>query len=104
MIKLRPYQNDIVAEFHRTVAAGHKRIIVVCPTGGGKTLIGAQIVTDLIPDVNKSVLVLAHRREIITQTAGKLLKAGISEFARARLSKFKTPRSRPCGCAPGTDR
>jgi superfamily II DNA or RNA helicase len=78
MIECRPYQHDIIAEFHHTVAAGRRRIILTCPTGGGKTIIGAQIITELIRDVNTSVLVLAHRREIITQTAGKLLKAGIS--------------------------
>jgi superfamily II DNA or RNA helicase len=78
MVNLRPYQNDAVAEFHRTVGAGKRRIILAAPTGAGKTIIGASIITDLIRDLNKSVLVLAHRREIITQTAGKLLKAGIS--------------------------
>jgi len=79
MISLRPYQNDAVADFHRTVAVGNKRrIIVVAPTGAGKTIIGASIVTDLIRDLNKSVLVLAHRREIITQTCSKLLAAGFS--------------------------
>jgi superfamily II DNA or RNA helicase len=77
MIKPRPYQNDGVANFHNAVAAGHKRIIFVCPTGGGKTIIGANIIAEMIRDVNKSVLVLAHRREIITQTSGKLFNAGI---------------------------
>ena len=75
MIELRPYQQDVIAEFHRTVAAGRKRIILVAPTGAGKTIIGAKIISDLR---HKSVLVLAHRREIITQTAAKLLKTGIS--------------------------
>jgi superfamily II DNA or RNA helicase len=77
MVSLRPYQYDAIAEFHRTVAI-HKRIILAAPTGAGKTIIGASIITDLIRDVNKSVLVLAHRREIIKQTAEKLLEAGIS--------------------------
>jgi superfamily II DNA or RNA helicase len=78
MIELRPYQNDVGAEFHRTVADGKRRIILAAPTGAGKTIIGASIIADLIRDLSKSVLVLAHRQEIIKQTAGKLLKAGIS--------------------------
>ena len=78
MIECRPYQHDIIAEFHHTVAAGQRRIILAAPTGSGKTVIGASIINDLIRAVNKSVLVLAHRREIITQTCTKLLKARIS--------------------------
>ena len=79
MIELRPYQHDVIAEFHRTVAAGHKRIIQVAPTGAGKTIIGADIVNAVLrAKLDAAVLVLAHRREIITQTCTKLLKAGIS--------------------------
>ena len=78
MVELRPYQHDAVAEFHRTVVDGKRRIILAAPTGAGKTIIGANIITDLIRDLSKSVLVLAHRREIIKQTAKKLLKARIS--------------------------
>ena len=76
MIELRPYQHDIIAEFHPVIAAGHKRIILVAPTGSGKTVIGADIIGSFIRTA-KSVLVLAHRREIITQTASKLFNVGI---------------------------
>jgi superfamily II DNA or RNA helicase len=79
MVELRPYQNDAVAEFHRTVGAGQRRIILVAATGAGKTIVGAAIVKAMLREnLGASVLVLAHRREIITQTASKLLKAGIS--------------------------
>ena len=79
MVELRPYQNDAVAEFHRTVGAGQRRIILVAATGAGKTIVGAAIVKAMLREnLGASVLVLAHRREIITQTAAKLLKTGIS--------------------------
>jgi len=76
MVSLRPYQHDVIAEFHSVIAAGHKRIILVAPTGSGKTVIGADIIGSFIRTA-KSVLVLAHRREIITQTASKLFNVGI---------------------------
>jgi superfamily II DNA or RNA helicase len=78
MIELRPYQHDAIADFHRN-ATGKRCIILVAPTGAGKTIIATDIINAVLREnLNASVLVLAHRREIITQTAGKLLKAGIS--------------------------
>jgi len=69
--ELRPYQRDVVEAFHASVQAGNRRIILVAPTGSGKTIIGAEIIRQHIVAF-KDVLVLAHRREIITQTSGKL--------------------------------
>jgi superfamily II DNA or RNA helicase len=34
---LRPYQVDVVDEIERAIAAGERRILVVAPTGSGKT-------------------------------------------------------------------
>jgi DNA repair protein RadD len=74
--ELRPYQRDVIAEFDRT--REHKRrIILVAPTGAGKTVIGADIIRSYVRRA-KSVLVLAHRREIIAQTSGKLRAAEVS--------------------------
>jgi DNA repair protein RadD len=70
-MKLRPYQTDFVAEFDRTVAAGTRRILGVAPTGSGKTIVFAEIIRCFVSRY-KPVLVLTHRREIITQTSKKL--------------------------------
>ena len=74
---LRPYQSDNIAEFHATVASGKRRIINVAPTGAGKTIIAAAIIKSYMR-AGKSVLVVAHRREIIKQTCEKLYALGIS--------------------------
>jgi superfamily II DNA or RNA helicase len=74
MVELRPYQHDAVADFDAAVERGQRRLIMVAPTGAGKTLIAAAIIAKF----NKSVLVLAHRREIITQTSEKLFAARVS--------------------------
>ena len=68
---LRPYQREVIEQFHGAVAAGKRRVILVAPTGAGKTVIGADII-NTTTRAQKRVLVLAHRREIIQQTAAKL--------------------------------
>jgi DNA repair protein RadD len=76
MTELRPYQTDVVAEYERTIEAGCKRIMLVAPTGSGKTVVAAEIIKRAI-ERHQSVLVLAHRREIITHTSRKLTDHGI---------------------------
>jgi DNA repair protein RadD len=74
MIELRPYQREVVDKCSR-VPAGDK-LIVVAPTGAGKTIIAAAIIK-AATDTAKRVLVLAHTREIIKQTAEKLFAHGV---------------------------
>jgi superfamily II DNA or RNA helicase len=68
---LRNYQNGVVTDYERAVARGLRRIIVVAPTGAGKTVIAAAIIKGTRAR-RRPVLVLSHRREIITQTSRKL--------------------------------
>jgi DNA repair protein RadD len=75
-IELRDYQHKVIADFDRALAAGHRRILLVAPTGSGKTVIGAEIIRRARAQ-DRSVLVLAHRREIIAQTHGKLVANGV---------------------------
>ena len=42
--ELRPYQREVIEQFHGAVAAGKRRVILVAPTGAGKTVIGADII------------------------------------------------------------
>ena len=76
MTALYEYQRAVIAKFDRT--REHKRrIILVAPTGAGKTVIGANIICSFVRTA-KSALVLSHRREIISHTSKKLRAAGIS--------------------------
>jgi superfamily II DNA or RNA helicase len=75
--ELRPYQIEVIDEFHKRVKAGLHRIMLVAPTGSGKTIIGGEIVKTKAR-AHRPVLILAHRREIIKQTACKLYAAGIA--------------------------
>ena len=74
---LRLYQEEVVAEYDRLVAAGVRRIIIVAPTGAGKTVIASDLVKRAVAKY-KRILFLAHRREIIQQTARKLHVNGVS--------------------------
>jgi DNA repair protein RadD len=73
-VSLRPYQSDIAAEFERHVERGDRSILLVAPTGSGKTVIAAAI----IASTTRRVLVVAHRREIVNQTSDKLTARGVA--------------------------
>jgi DNA repair protein RadD len=65
---LRDYQTDVVKALEQTVAQGVRKILMVAPTGAGKTVIASAI----IRNSTRRVLVVAHRREIVNQTSDKL--------------------------------
>src|SRR5262249_48167367 len=73
---LRPYQSDIIDEIEKAIASGQRRILLVAPTGSGKTVIAAEIIGHFTQRY-RPVLVLAHRLEIITQTSKKLHRCGV---------------------------
>jgi superfamily II DNA or RNA helicase len=71
MTELRPYQAKFVEDYERAVAEGKRRILGVAPTGASKTVMMRAII-EKTRIARRPVLVLAHRREIITQTSTKL--------------------------------
>ena len=99
-MKLYPYQVDIIAKFDRT-RESKRRIILVAPTGSGKTIIGGAVIQKEIANYG-SVLVLSHRREITKQTSEKLQRSAsvTASFrpglVRDRLSGCRSHRSRHC--------
>ena len=76
MIELRPYQLDAIERCRREVARGRRRIILVAPTGSGKTCIAAAIVARAV-EKERRILFVAHRRELIGQAAAKLAQWSI---------------------------
>lgn len=76
MIEIRPYQLEVIEQFERTVAAGKRRVILVAPTGSGKTVIAAEIIRRAVA-AGKRVLFIAHRRELIVQAGERLWAHGI---------------------------
>lgn len=75
--KLRPYQIDAIYKLRESFKKGNKRVVLVSPTGSGKTVIASAIVELATMKNSGKVLFIAHRREIIDQTSKKLDEVGI---------------------------
>jgi DNA repair protein RadD len=76
MTALYPFQQAAVDEIEGKIAEDHRRIILVAPTGCGKTVISSAVIGRVVAK-HQRVLVLAHRREIITQMSDKLATHGV---------------------------
>jgi DNA repair protein RadD len=74
MTELRPYQSENVTALDALVPGD--RVLSVGPTGSGKTVIFCELIKRKVAKF-KRVLVIAHRREIITQTSRKLYDNGV---------------------------
>jgi DNA repair protein RadD len=79
VILLRDYQNAAIADVDRQIEAGKRCVMVVAPTGAGKAVILAAVTRRAAAE-GKRVLVLAHTREIIKQTARKIYDNGVQNF------------------------
>jgi DNA repair protein RadD len=76
VIVLYPFQHDAVAEIERHIAEGQRKLILVAPTGAGKTCVASELIRRWVAQYRR-VLFLAHRREIIMQTSAKLVANGV---------------------------
>lgn len=65
------------AAYHWLVNQNKRSLLIVSPTGSGKTVTGAFFVKKMEELKDWSCNVFAHRREIIHQTATKLSQAGL---------------------------
>ncbi len=72
MMELRPYQRECVAAVYEHLRARDDNPCAVVPTAGGKTPIMATICKDAVGQWNGRVLILAHVKELLEQTADKL--------------------------------
>lgn len=75
MITLRDYQIQAVHDCRVAISQGMRRILLVAPTGSGKTVIASHII-DRAADKGSHVLFGAHRRELVHQCGDKLLSFG----------------------------
>jgi DNA repair protein RadD len=73
---LRDYQENALAEISREWRQGARAVLLVLPTGGGKTAIGSEAIRRAVAR-GKSALFLAHRRELISQASKRLTAEGI---------------------------
>lgn len=85
-MKLRPYQEEAQQAVFREWEIGHKRTLLVLPTGCGKTIVFSKVIEECVRRGRK-VLVLAHRGELLDQAADKLKKTTSLETAKEKAEE-----------------
>jgi DNA repair protein RadD len=75
MLKLRPYQNDIKAAVYSAWESKYKNVLLVMPTGMGKTKTFCSIVIDTLKTHTTAIMV--HRKELVQQISLTLAEEGI---------------------------
>ena len=72
MLTLRPYQEEVKSAVYSHLRNREDNPCAVVPTAGGKTPIMASICRDAVGQWEGRVLILAHVKELLEQTAEKL--------------------------------
>lgn len=94
MIELRDYQRGAIRGVFGAWREQGKRVVLVIPTGGGKTRIGSAIVERAIAKGHR-VVWLAHRTELIEQTAKTIHEHGLPVGVVAASSAWPTDSTAP---------
>lgn len=84
-VKLRDYQREAVTAARTAWNEGTQRPAVVLPTGAGKTVVFADLITRDLRDGTNRVLVLAHRDELIRQAVAKI--KSVAPYLRVGVCK-----------------
>ena len=74
-MELRPYQTKIITDTRKSIASGHKRIIIQAHVGAGKTHISGEIAKLAAQKMNRT-LFIAPRRQLVYQAADKFRDLG----------------------------
>lgn len=74
---LRPYQQELIDKTIDSLKAGHRKPLLVLPTGGGKTAIAATLVGRSAAKEVRSLFV-CHREELLKQTISTYAKVGLT--------------------------
>lgn len=72
----RPYQSQAIAEIRQAFREGKRKIVLVAPTGSGKTVKASAVIEGAVAKGNR-VLFLAHRKELIEQCSKTLDEIGV---------------------------
>ena len=67
-VDLRDYQGDILWRVSLAMQLGYRRILIVLPTGGGKTKMAAAMIQSAVAQALTAQF-LVHRKELIRQTS-----------------------------------
>ena len=73
---LREYQEDSLRQISQQWRGGRRAVVLVLPTGGGKTAIAAEAIRRTVARGKKAIF-LAHRRELINQASERFKSENI---------------------------
>ena len=76
MITPRDYQLRGIEEMRKAIREGDRRILYCLPTGGGKTVVAAEVIRSAATK-GKRIYFVAHRKELIDQSSSKLDDLGV---------------------------
>jgi superfamily II DNA or RNA helicase len=79
---LLPYQSQGLDQLAEAIRAGHRRIVLTSPTGGGKTVMMGEILKRALAKGNRGI-VYVNKRMLTTQTTDALSAMGIDHGIRA---------------------
>lgn len=102
----RPYQQRTITSLYREYGAGRRRVPIVLPTGGGKTVVFARVGADAVA-AGSDVLALAHRQELIDAAEEKFrgsssgLGVGVLQGPRREVDRPVTVSSMQTAVRPG---
>jgi DNA repair protein RadD len=103
---LRPYQARAIEQLRAEFRAGRRRVLLVAPTGAGKTSVAAEMIRSAVARGN-GVIFLAHRKELIDQCSARLDQFGVEHGVvmadhprrrpaqRVQVCSIQTLRARP---------
>jgi superfamily II DNA or RNA helicase len=89
---LRPYQQEAVQRIRAAFRAGHRAVLFVLPTGGGKTVVFSHIAEQAAARGNR-IAVLVHRVELLEQSSRALSALGVRHglIAAGRAMNLAAP-------------
>ena len=93
-MQLRPYQVRAVTQARRSMADGNRNLLLVSPTGSGKTVMLSWITQSAVQRGGR-VVILAHRGELLRQLSGGMQAFGVRHGVIA-----PAPLGRPDPLAP----
>lgn len=92
--QLRPYQSDAIARLRQSLARGNRRVVLVLPTGGGKTLVASHIVAGALAKGGKAVFT-APMVTLIDQTIEAFEGEGLTHIGAIQADHPRTNWSAP---------
>jgi DNA repair protein RadD len=90
----RHYQVRLIEEVKKAIRAKYRRILIVLPTGGGKTFVFVLIADGAIKKKRRAIFA-AHRVELIDQTFKSFARLGVTSVGVIRAKDRRTDRSQP---------